>query len=524
MKAKDLFLWKQLCVVKYLLPFCLFTFLSLSANGQQRHSCTPNVTRGAQTRAYLNNPNIDWDPNCIYRQPVVLVTFADRDFKMDDPADYYHRLFNEPGYNEGKGKGCVADYFREQSGGLFNLQFDIYGPVKVNDKARIDKRDSENRGFGSIMKAMEELRATVDANFSVYDWDGDGTVEQVLFIMAGFTGNQVAGCVWPNTGFADLKAPGGIYAEQYSISCELWGDGASCGIGTIIHEFCHCLGLPDLYPTTDKSDFSVVDEWDLMDGGNYTNRGWCPPNFSALEKMLMGWKYPIELTDDTRVTGMKSVSEGGETYIICNSGNEEEFYLLENRQQDGWDYASPGHGLLIFHVDYNQIAWTYNTVNIYPNHRCYDLFHADRRDYISWDPSCTGSDMSKYTMPDRMRNKYLSTSAYPYVEGSLTANSLTDSSDPAATLFNPNEDGGNFMSKPITNIQEADDGTISFDFKVTPTAFASPFAVDGAEPIAYYDLNGRRLPSVPFQSGIYIARYSDGTTRKVGIVGANKHK
>ena len=104
----------------------------------------------------------------------------------------------------------------------------------------------------------------------------------------------------PNT-----QLPGGIDYYFYSLNCErLQGDILS-GIGTIVHEFCHSLGLPDLYPFGSGTAFSTVDEWDLMDGGNMTNYGWCPPNLSAMERMYLGWDAPEELTVPTTVEGMK---------------------------------------------------------------------------------------------------------------------------------------------------------------------------------------------------------------------------
>lgn len=463
----------------------------------------------------LDYPITDWDPQKIYRQPVVLITFADCEFSKDDPAAYYQRLLNERGYNEGHGLGSVADYFRDQSSGLFHVQFDIYGPVQVSENANVGSKDKY--GDDAMKEAMSILNDSLDTDFSIYDWDGDGKVNQIIFIAAGFTGNQTTGYLWPNTSYTFLKAPGGLGIQAVSISCELWKDGTSCGIGTIIHELTHCLALPDIYPTTSSAGFSVVDEWDLMDGGNYTNKGWCPPNYSALEKMLLGWKTPVELTGETSITGMKSVSEGGDTYIIRNSGYDDEFYLLENRQQDGWDYASPGRGLLIFHVDYDREVWSNNNVNTSKEHYRYSLFHADGKNYKDWDPADNGQDYSKYTEKDWMRNKYLSTSVYPFVSDSLTVDLLTDESTPAATLFKNNDEGEKLMSKPITNIRMADDGTISFDFMKDPTSVAPiryvPDASSASE--AWYDLNGTRLPSAPSRPGIYIRRSPDGTNRKV---------
>ena len=468
----------------------------------------------SRTRGILGYPSQEWDPQRVYRQPVILITFVDCDFSKDDPVAYYQRLLNEPGYNEGYGKGSVADYFRDQSGGLFNLQFDIYGPFKVSENAQ--KSTKYNYGEKAMSEAMTQLRATVDTDFSIYDWDEDGKVDQVFFIAAGFSGNQVSGYIWPSTGYESFKTPGDLYVDMASITCEMWSDSTSCGIGTICHEFAHCLGLPDIYPTN-SSGFSVVDEWDLMDGGNYTNKGWCPPNFSAMEKMVLGWTTPTELTTATSITGMKPVSEGGETYIIRNSGNENEFYLLENRRQTQWDYGIPGQGLAIFHVDYDRNMWSNNDVNTYNKHNRYDMFHADGKDYRDWDPENNGKDWGKYTMGDWMRNRYLSTSVYPYAD-SLTVNqSLTDESDPAATVFTANADGDFLMSKPVTNIRMADDGTISFDFmndlvSVAPIRYA---ADTSSVSEAWYDLNGSRLPSVPSRPGIYIRRHPDGTTRKV---------
>ena len=490
--------------MRRLLTICLAVALVSSViSAQQRIPCIRNIpTDVPKTRGMLGYPSMDWDPQRIYHQAVVLITFADLDFKMDDPVAYYQRLLNEPGYNEGFGQGCMADYFRDQSGGLFNLQFDIYGPFKVSDNAKLGRT---NYGENAMTEAMKELSATTDVDFSIYDWDGDGKVDQMIFIVAGFTGNQVSGYVWPNTSYNTFKAPGNMGVEMCSISCEMWKDGTSCGIGTICHEFTHCLGLPDIYPTI-SSAFSVVDEWDLMDGGNYTNKGWCPPNFSATEKMLLGWTTPIELTDPVTITGMKPVSEGGETYIIRNSGNDDEFYLLENRRQTKWDYGIPGEGLAIFHVDYDREKWSNNYVNSSESHFRYDLFHADGKTYKDWDPTNDGKDMNKYTMDYWMRNRYLSTSVYPYAD-SLTMNQcLTDESEPNASVFTANADGVKLMSKAITNIRMADDGTISFDFMKNPVSVAPiRYAADASSvPEAWYDLQGRRLSGRPGRKGLYI--------------------
>lgn len=490
--------------MKRFFTICMFVLLAVStASAQRRMPCIRNIpTDKAGTRATLRYPSKDWDANKTYRQAVVLITFADCDFSMEDPAAYYQRLFNENGYNEGYGLGSVADYFRDQSGGLFNLQFDIYGPIKVSISA---KGSYSNYGFNAMEEALAALDALTTQDFSVYDWNGDGVVEQMLFVAAGLCGNQASGYIWPNTDYTTLNAPGKKEMVNTCITCELWRDKTLCGIGTICHEFVHCLGLPDLYPVG-GTYYSAIDEWDLMDGGNYTNKGWCPPNFSALEKMLLGWASPIELTSPTTITGMKPVSEGGETYLIRNSGYDDEFYLLENRRQTKWDYCLPGQGLAIFHVDYNQDKWTSNQVNNVDGHYRYDLFHADGKAYIDWDPKNDGKDDGKYTMEPWARNRYLSTSVYPFTnpETLFINEGLTDGTSPAATLYYANADGAKFMQKAITNIQVASDGSISFDFMQVPSGI-NELRIENSElKDSWYDLQGRRLQGPPTGKGVFI--------------------
>jgi len=483
--------------------FAFVLLVAVAASAQRRLPCVRNIpTDKAKTRGVLSCPVQDWDPQTVYRQAVVLITFADCDFSMEDPAAYYQRLFNENGYNEGYGLGSVADYFRDQSGGLFNLQFDIYGPIKVSISAKGSYR---NYGFNAMEEALAALDTLTTQDFSVYDWNGDGVVEQMLFVAAGLTGNQASGYIWPNTDYTTLNAPGKKEMVNTCITCELWRDKTLCGIGTICHEFAHCLGLPDIYPTSGSSYFSVVDEWDLMDGGNYNNKGWCPPNLSTLEKMLLGWGTPTELTEPTTIKEMKPVSEGGATYLIRNSGCTNEYYLLENRRQTKWDYGIPGNGLTIFHVDYDQERWRLNEVNIADSLFRYDLFHADSKDYLTWDPKNNGKDLGKYTMDNWVRSRYLSTSPYPYTDPlTLVVNaSLTDNTTPAATLFNENAEGVMFMQKAITNIRIADDGTISFDFMKEASGIDAVKVMDDGTAV-WYDLQGRRLEGKPTRKGIYI--------------------
>ena len=470
--------------MKRIILFCFFALLSSVVSAQTgeiiKGDCTPDLfddgvagARGGQLPRRLPPINSLWDSTRVYRQAVILISFSDTDFKFENPRETYDSMFNYKGFNKRKGPGCVADYFREQSGGLFNIQFDVYGPVKVSEKSQPYSNPTANtRNYGkdTFVKATRALIDSLDVDFTPYDWDDDGYVNQVIYVYAGITGNQNKeasyGHIWPNTGsFSTVKANGKSIAN-YTASAELWVNGSSCGIGTILHEFTHSLGLPDIYPTAPSAGYSVVDEWDLMDGGNFINYGWCPPSYSPVEKMLLGWLQFVDLEKPTSVRGMKPLSEGGVVYRIQHTAKE--WLLLENRQQEGWDAGVPGKGLLVFHVSYDKYSWGNNNVNNDKTKRKFELIHADNMDYDAWDTYLRSwAKPVQYANSGHMNSNYLRTSPYPWSTDStaFVNDSLTNYSVPKAEMINA-VDGSNLLSKPITNIVQHDDGTIDFDFMI----------------------------------------------------------
>lgn len=480
----------------------------------RRMDCTRHLGEEKETRSdnyyTIPYPIKDWDASRVYRQLVVLVEFSDSTFSYKNPSEYYDRLFNEEGYNEGYGPGCVADYFREQSGGLLNLQFDIVGPCRVDETAK--SSTSFNYGDDAIKQAFSILFAErPDMDYKPYDWNDDGEVEQVVVVFASYTGNMSEGFIWPNTGYAGYyTTPDGLTISNVSASCELWEKQHGCGIGTICHEYCHSLGLPDIYPTRNSSGYSVCDEFDLMDGGNYTNWGWCPPNFSAMEKMFLGWLTPVELDATTTISGMSSVSDGGTTYIIPHTDSE--YLLMENRQRKGWDAGIPGCGLVIFHIDYDESSWLGNNVNNRVSHHRYDIVHADNLNYDDWDKLYPHTKKEQYLDVEKMLyNRHLSTSPYPWYDSATDTENdcLTDTSVPNMEMFNANAEGSKQFGKSITNIRVADDGTVSFDFTMETTGISEALLQVSSNKFqvtseSWYTIDGRRLAGKPTQPGFYL--------------------
>lgn len=416
---------------------------------------------------------------------IILVEYNDDNkFQPENNLVLYQRIANEEGFSEGEFVGSVHDYFLAQSEGLFNLKFDVVGPYTLKHERAYYGRNADTEEAKDLhpaeMVAEACQMADNEVDFKNYDWNGDGEVDQVFVLYAG-AGEANGGdedTVWPHEWtLASAKyfyddGPGaikldGVTIDTYACSNELQPDydyysGEASGwkidgIGTICHEFSHCLGYPDFYDTNYQN--SGMGYWDLMDSGAYNGESYCPSGYTSYERWVAGWKKPIELTKDTEVTGMKPLQDGGDTYIIYNEGNRNEYFLLENRQWMGWDEEIPGRGLLILHVDYDEDAWWNNKVNTTKNH-----------ERMTWIPA----DGKKASELYEGRRYYdyadMATDPYPY----KTNNKFTNTSKPAADVYNKDTDGSNKLNKSVLDITQNSDKTISFKFEasagsVTPT-------------------------------------------------------
>lgn len=381
---------------------------------------------------------------------VILANFADTKFKPEHTLDLYKQIINGENYSdETLGfKGSVRDYFKAQSGGQFEIDFDVVGPVDLpKGYAGYGKNDASGRDQAALVYPMVEdavnLAKDQVTDWKQYDWDGDGLVEEVFVLYAGHgqaTYPQDPDLVWPHKSAIDpMTVADGVKVSVYACSSELGATEAIDGIGAFCHEFSHCMGLKDHYDINGRGYGTGF--WDIMCFGCYNGNTFLPAEYNSYEKMFCGWKEPIVLNDEPqKIEGMKALAAGGDTYIFYNDGNENEYYMLENRQKTGWDAALPGEGLIVLHVDYSKGAWEDNQVN-------YNAAR-QRMTVIPADNTLGSTDEDK------------AGDAWPY-QGN---NSLTNYSRPACTVYNANTDGTGYMNKYLLNITQNADGTISFEY------------------------------------------------------------
>ena len=407
---------------------------------------------------------------------IILVNFSDVTFNKSNTNALYQRIANEENFTYGNFKGSMRDYFYAQSEGQFELTFDVVGPVSVS-KAQSDYGANDSNGDDQypatmVIEALEKADSQV--NYADYDWDGDGEVEQVYVVYAGKgeADGGAASTIWPHewelsaaASYGDgsgAQTLDGVTINTYACGAELNGaTGTIAGIGTMCHEFSHCLGYPDFYDT-DYSGGQGMGYWDLMDSGSYNDDGYQPAGYTSYERWVAGWKTPTELTSTTQVDNMKALqANGSNTYVIYNSGNKNEYYLLENRQKTGWDASLPGEGLLILHVDYSASAWSSNTPNDTPSHQRMTWIAADNKyQYEAYNGS-------KYYTEEGMAND-------PYPYGSV--NAFGESTTPAAKLFNKNAGGTYYLDSSVENITQNADGTVSFKFRAASNVATPTFS------------------------------------------------
>jgi immune inhibitor A len=279
---------------------------------------------------------------------VVLVDFSDR--VMAQTAAHFDDLFFSTGVLP---NGSVKEYYHEVTGGLVDLVGQTVGPLRLPQT--LAWYTNNNFGIGrptgtpraNIFARDAAMAADLSVNFTPYDNDGNGFVDAFVIVHAGGGGE------------ATLD-PGDIWSHKWVLPSALTVDTTKifayltipedAKIGVCAHELGHLLfGFPDLYDIDDTSE--GVGNWCLMAGGSWGGGGDVPVHPSAWCKINQGWAAVTNVTTAGALS-LPDVKVSKMVHRLWKDGaSGPEYFLLENRQQSGYDASLPAGGLLIWHVD-----------------------------------------------------------------------------------------------------------------------------------------------------------------------------
>lgn len=447
---------------------------------------------------------------------VILVQFTDTLFKSSDPKATFNYYLNAKvgeaipasnDLNQSRIHGSVYQYFYDMSQGSYTPQFDIVGPVTLPHSSIYYGAGSDN-----IQSLVKDACTAADAevDFSQYDQDGDGKVDLVYIIYAGYSASIThnENDLWPRSGTTIGGTYDGVAVSRYGINNELNYSPTKTfssapnhrinGIGLFCHEFSHTLGLPDLYSNL-AVDNQEMEYWDLMDGGEYTDNGYTPTPYTPWEMEVMGWINLNEINDAAQYS-LKPFDEERKAYKITSGVKDNnEYLILQNIQNNGWWSKLLGHGMLVYRIDY-----PYSTVNT-----------GDFPNTTSGKPGVTlvPADSLLISSYRVYSSKSDSSSVKPYSEAEYINSHYGDPYPGTSKITEINSIKLNncTMERPIYNINEVN-GMIYFDFlkkiatsNINNITDANNYQTD----LRIYTLDGKYvgMDQSSLQKGIYIQNH-----------------
>jgi len=273
----------------------------------------------------------------------------------------------------------LSSYVEEQSYGLASIKADFRGYVTLPDSLTDYKISPYNFRVdkAKIRKLIENTMTAIEKeiDFSAYD--------HILIIpavntMPGKGYGMICYCANPGMLSGVTKRYIPRYVTMRTGSGKEFTGGIFVGtenanLGMFAHDYFHALGgiqngkrlAPCLYDFERQSDTSAglpsfehnaiyMGPWDIM-SQHFVNRGEPPPGISSFTKIRLGWIGTQQVKSvrpgDTSHAFLSPLSKGGELLVVKVPLDDGTYYLVENRQQIGFDKILPDSGILIMKVN-----------------------------------------------------------------------------------------------------------------------------------------------------------------------------
>ena len=255
------------------------------------------------------------------------------------------RFCNQVGYSGFGNSGSVHDYFLDQSIGRCRYT-NIVAPYYRAHFAKTHYTDPAVPYGQRAQELIQEALAFHKAqgfDFSPLTPDGQGFVYAMNVYYAGPNDNNWSEGLWPHA--SGLNTPVTLVPGKVARDYQFTDMGAELELGTFCHENGHMLcDYPDLYDYGNQS--GGVGYFCLMCAGNQATPK-NPASISAYLKRLSGWAGTITTLEHGKTVTLESSGN----HMAMLAKNDDEYFLVENRQKTGRDAALPDAGLAIWHID-----------------------------------------------------------------------------------------------------------------------------------------------------------------------------
>ena len=298
---------------------------------------------------------------------VILAQFPD--VEMAHTRENFVDMLTRPGYDYNGAVGSAMDYFNDMFRGDFHFEFTVSPIVTLDNKIAYyfgNGTDGQDKNPAqAVAEACRKAHDEFGIDFSLFDDDNDGRVDNVFLFVAGkdeAAHPDEEHWIWSHSW--SLRSAGitceldGKLVDIYAATAEIGrhlrtGKDMFATIGTFCHEYSHTFGLLDMYDTDYEGSGGLSDglfgSLSLMDSGNYNANGNRPPHYTAVEYDCLGLGESVPLRPGDHV--LEPISDN-RRFFKYETDNDGEFFLFECRDNTtGWDKEIGGKGLLVYHID-----------------------------------------------------------------------------------------------------------------------------------------------------------------------------
>lgn len=288
---------------------------------------------------------------------VVMVDFADVKFGTYNVTEesVEEVLFGEADSSSGwYPQESLRAYYERASFGKLSFHGEVKSITLDNTREYYTTTDENPEGELHYREELWEKLRAMGIDWSEYDTNGDYYIDAICLVVAGEAGEWSSQwwshCI-PNA-FVSLD-------DTYKIANYVECMEPHMGLpNTVIHEFGHSLGLPDLYDTADGIHHSSggIHTTDIMGTGS--------GDLNALCKMLLGWLdeeqvQMVEYGSDLSTITLESYPATGSCAVLFVDEDKQslfgEYYLVQyndfSENNAGHEWRMENENLQIYHVN-----------------------------------------------------------------------------------------------------------------------------------------------------------------------------